>query len=69
MTEAQVFELLGRKQAALELIQGDYSKLVGVVLQIKMGKVSLDRLTVNPDGTWLLSPEIVKQEDMESVSA
>lgn len=69
MTEAQLFEMLGRKQAAMELVQSDYTKLVGILMQIKAGQVAFERLAVNPDGTWVLGPEIVKTEEAESVPA
>jgi hypothetical protein len=64
MTEAQLFESLGRKQIALELIQGDYNKLVAVMKAVKEGTIALNRLTINPDGTWSLGPEIKEPESV-----
>ncbi len=55
MTEDQLFALLGRKQASLEQVSGDYARLVAVLRGVKDGSVDLDRLTVNADGTWALS--------------
>lgn len=68
MTEAQVFELLGRKQAALEAMQSEYRQFVGIVQRVKAGEISLDRLTFR-GMDWILGPEIAKQEESESVSA
>ena len=66
MTEAQLFELLGRKQAALELIQGDYNKLIAVMRAVRNGEIALNRLTIRPDGTWALGPEVKQPEPAET---
>lgn len=62
MTEPQFFELLGRKQAQLEEVVQNYSNLVAVLRGIKEGSVSLDRLTITPEGIWSLAPAIAKEE-------
>ncbi len=58
MTEEQLFALLGRKQAAIEQLSGDYTKAIAVLREIKGGTLDLERLTVNADGTWSLSAPI-----------
>lgn len=57
MNEAQIFELLGRKQADLDRITGDYAKVVAVMRGLKDGSIDPERLTVNDDGTWTLTAE------------
>ena len=62
MTEAQMYELLGRKQAALEELTSNYQNLLVIVRGIKDGSVSLDRLTIPDNGLWTLSPAIVSTD-------
>lgn len=62
MNEAQLFELLGRKQAKLEEVVANYSHLVAILRGIKDGSVSLDRLAIDESGIWTLSPVIAKED-------
>lgn len=63
MNEQQLFELLGRKQAQLEVavadansVRRDYINLLAVVKTIKEGKANLDRLTITDQPGWRLEP-------------
>lgn len=58
MNESQLYELLGRKQAQIEQLTGDYIKAIAVLREIKDGSLDLERLTINDNGTWSLSAPI-----------
>lgn len=68
MTEPQLYELLGRKQAAIEELAANYGNLVAIVRGIKAGTVSLERLTIADDGIWTLAPAIAKDTEDEEAA-
>lgn len=49
------YELLGRKQEIIENQHAEYMKMLGVLREIKDGKISLDRLHVEAD-SWSVDP-------------
>ena len=54
----KLFELLGRKQAQLEQLDGEYTKLTSLLAQVVKGEVARSRVLVNlTDRTWMLVPE------------
>ena len=56
MTESQLYELLGRKQAQLESVSEMSNKLIAALIEIKAGKFDLDRLTVIGGNSISISP-------------
>lgn len=60
MNEAQLYELLGRKQAQIESLVDNYQKLVAIVRAIKDGSIDMERFSVADNGVWTLGPEIQK---------
>lgn len=65
MNEAQMFELLGRKQAQLEEVVKNYGNLIAIVRGIIAGSIAPDRLTIAADGTWSLAPAPVSDNATE----
>jgi len=54
MTQS-LYELVGRKQEAIENLQLEYAKLLNLVRWLKSGEATLDRVTVDGD-SWNLAP-------------
>ena len=54
MNDAQLYELLGRKQEALEVLHAEYCKLLGLVERLKAGEVALAHVTILPENAWRL---------------
>jgi hypothetical protein len=62
MTEPQLFEMVGRKQAQLEDVVSNYAKLVAICRGLKDGSIDMARFTVDAAGVWSLGPPIPKPE-------
>ena len=60
--------LLGQKTLALENEIIEHQKTVGILLALKAGAITLDRLTVTEKG-WALLPAIAKPEPEEPPQA
>jgi hypothetical protein len=58
MNEAQLYELLGRKQALLETLVTEKTWLVQVLRELKSGTLDKARLTVTDDGQCSLAPPL-----------
>ena len=52
MNDAQLYELLGRKQEALEVLHAEYCTLLGLVERLKAGEVALGHVTILPGNAW-----------------
>ena len=52
MTDAKLYELLGRKQEALEVLHAEYCTLLGLVERLKAGEVALEHVTILPGNAW-----------------
>ena len=57
MNEKELYETIGRKQAALDALQADYRRFLAIVASIKAGATSLDCLTIDGDNWKLVSPD------------
>ncbi len=58
MNEAQLYELLGRKQAFIELQTNNVTFLMGLVRDLKEGKISLERVSFDENGECRLLPPV-----------
>ena len=66
MTEAQVFEKIGRLQVQYDELLANYQTLVEINRGIKAGTISLDRLTIEDNGIWTLAPAVANPEEQAS---
>lgn len=57
MTEAQLYELLGRKESALADLRGEYARLLGMLQQVCSGEIEPSRVTVDQAAqSWSVAP-------------
>ena len=74
MTEAECYEMLGRKQEALEALHAEYCKLLGLIARLKARDLALDHITLLPGNAWRIEtpngaamgvrlPEDVEEEE------
>ena len=47
MTEVQMYEMLGRKQEKLELLDVEYSNLLSILSKVAAGEIALDAIHVD----------------------
>lgn len=58
MTESELYESLGRKQAELDTLNLEYSRLLDLLRLVVIGEITHDRVTVEMDGRkWTLAPK------------
>ncbi len=56
----ELYEALGRKQAALDAMNVEYDRLLSLLQQVVSGKISPGRVTVDTEKrTWACKPEEV----------
>jgi hypothetical protein len=57
MTEAQLYEKVGRQQVLIESQDAAYTALIRLLAQVVSGEVARDRVTVNLAArTWAITP-------------
>jgi hypothetical protein len=66
MTESQLFEILGRKDAALIALNAEYDSLLAVLVKLSSGEIDLKQIVVNTTArSWAIQP--LKEGDLTSV--
>lgn len=69
MTEQQLFEKIGRLEMARDEILVNYQTFLGIVMAIKRGEISMDRMTFDANGVWTLAPAIAATEEKDGSAA
>lgn len=69
MSESQLYELLGRKQARLEQLAGDNRALLALLHAIKDGRVRPEAVLIDGDRVEVVAAEAVNGTALEGAPA